>query len=173
MNLAGIAAQEYIALRTVERYSKLSLLKLCGDQLQLSSHHDTMNNSAIRFRGTRIKRNPEAEIEVYGLFAIQVVNFFTLLSFPLIPPQYCAMSFCKLKTIAALSAVLLSVGCHKTERTSPAQGGSQMKIRVGYIGITCEAPIFCAIENGFFKEEGLDVELVKCEWSKSKLSSGR
>jgi hypothetical protein len=31
------------------------------------------------FRGTRIKRNPEAEIEVYGLFAIQVVNFFTLL----------------------------------------------------------------------------------------------
>ncbi|HWY87742.1 MAG TPA: ABC transporter substrate-binding protein [Gemmataceae bacterium] len=43
-----------------------------------------------------------------------------------------------------------------------------MKIRVGYIGITCEAPIFCAVENGFFKEEGLDVELVKCEWSKYK-----
>jgi len=43
-----------------------------------------------------------------------------------------------------------------------------MKIRVGYIGITCEAPIFCAVENGFFREEGLDVELVKCEWSKYK-----
>ena len=43
-----------------------------------------------------------------------------------------------------------------------------MKVRVGYIGITCEAPIFCAVENGFFKEEGLDVELVKCEWSKYK-----
>jgi NitT/TauT family transport system substrate-binding protein len=43
-----------------------------------------------------------------------------------------------------------------------------MKIRVGYIGITCEAPIFSAVENGFFKDEGLDVELVKCEWSKYK-----
>ena len=43
-----------------------------------------------------------------------------------------------------------------------------MKIRVGYIGITCEAPIFCAVENGFFKEGGLDVELVKCDWSKYK-----
>jgi NitT/TauT family transport system substrate-binding protein len=78
------------------------------------------------------------------------------------------MSFFKLKTIVALSAALLTVGCNKTEMTSQAQGGSQMKIRVGYIGITCEAPIFCAIENGFFKEEGLEVELVKCEWSKYK-----
>jgi NitT/TauT family transport system substrate-binding protein len=78
------------------------------------------------------------------------------------------MSFLKFKTIVALSAVLLTVGCNKTEMTSPSQGGSRTKIRVGYIGITCEAPIFCAIENGFFNEEGLDVELVKCEWSKYK-----
>lgn len=42
------------------------------------------------------------------------------------------------------------------------------KIRVGYIGLTCEAPIFTAVEKGFFKEEGLDIELVKCEWSKYK-----
>ena len=90
------------------------------------------------------------------------------LSFPNIHAQYCAMSFFKLKTIVALSAMLLTVGCNKTEMTSPSQGGSRMKIRVGYIGITCEAPIFCAIENGFFNEEGLDVELVKCEWSKYK-----
>jgi hypothetical protein len=27
---------------------------------------------------------------------------------------------------------------------------------------------FCAVENGFFKDEGLEVELVKCEWSKYK-----
>jgi NitT/TauT family transport system substrate-binding protein len=42
------------------------------------------------------------------------------------------------------------------------------KVKVGCIGITCEAPIFAAIENGFFKEEGLEPELVKCEWSKYK-----
>jgi len=45
---------------------------------------------------------------------------------------------------------------------------SSHKIRVGYIGITCEAPIFAAVENGFFKEEGLDVEMVKCDWSQYK-----
>jgi NitT/TauT family transport system substrate-binding protein len=78
------------------------------------------------------------------------------------------MSFFKLKALGALSAILLAAGCHKTEMISQAQEGSPMKVRVGYIGITCEAPIFCAVENGFFKEEGLDVELVKCEWSKYK-----
>jgi len=39
---------------------------------------------------------------------------------------------------------------------------------VGYIGLTCEAPIFSAVEKGFFKEEGLEVSLVKCEWSNYK-----
>src|SRR6187402_2020714 len=61
----------------------------------------------------------------------------------------------------AASASLILGSC-----TKKADAGN--KIRVGYIGITCEAPIFSAVENGFFKEEGLDVELVKCEWSKYK-----
>ncbi len=78
------------------------------------------------------------------------------------------MPLFKLIATVALSAVLLTVGCNKTEITASAHGESPTKIRVGYIGITCEAPIFCAIENGFFKDEGLDVELVKCEWSKYK-----
>ncbi len=58
--------------------------------------------------------------------------------------------------------VLLSSSCKRNDQAS------SNKIRVGYIGITCEAPIFMAVEKGFFKEEGLDVELVKCEWSKYK-----
>src|SRR5205807_7444075 len=40
--------------------------------------------------------------------------------------------------------------------------------RLGYNGITCQAPISSAAEKGFFKEEGLDVSLVKCEWAKYK-----
>jgi NitT/TauT family transport system substrate-binding protein len=46
---------------------------------------------------------------------------------------------------------------------------------VGYIGLTCEAPIFTAYEKGFFKDEGLDVEFVKCEWAnyKDALALGR
>jgi NitT/TauT family transport system substrate-binding protein len=63
-------------------------------------------------------------------------------------------------TAVALGALVI-VGCKGDSRPSN-------KIRVGYIGITCEAPIFSAVEKGFFKEEGLEVELVKCEWSKYK-----
>jgi NitT/TauT family transport system substrate-binding protein len=42
------------------------------------------------------------------------------------------------------------------------------KVKVGYIGLTCEAPIYVAFEKGFFQEEGIEPELVKCEWSKYK-----
>src|ERR1700731_3571472 len=78
------------------------------------------------------------------------------------------MSLFRSITAAAFSAILLTTGCHKSETASPAAGGGLTKVRVGYIGITCEAPIFCAVENGFFKEEGLEVELVKCDWSNYK-----
>src|SRR5258706_14528180 len=60
--------------------------------------------------------------------------------------------------------VMYQAGCKKAG--GPAANSN--KIRVGYIGLTCEAPIFSAVEKGFFKEEGLEVELVKCEWSKYK-----
>ena len=65
--------------------------------------------------------------------------------------------------LAAIAALFLT-GCRK----NAANGGASNKIRVGYIGLTCEAPIFTAVENGFFKEEGLDVELIKCEWANYK-----
>src|SRR5215217_6130379 len=61
-------------------------------------------------------------------------------------------------------AALLLCGCRK----NASSGGATNKIRVGYIGLTCEAPIFSAVEKGFFKEEGLEVEMVKCEWANYK-----
>ena len=57
-------------------------------------------------------------------------------------------------------------GCKKDRVVTP--GTASNKIRVGYIGLTCEAPIYVAVEKGFFKEEGLDVELVKCQWAQYK-----
>ncbi len=78
------------------------------------------------------------------------------------------MNSSKFITAAVLGAMLLTGNCDDTKADSQAAGGSLTKVRVGYIGITCEAPIFSAVENGFFKDEGLDVELVKCEWSKYK-----
>src|SRR6187455_2216758 len=66
--------------------------------------------------------------------------------------------------VPALLCASLFLSCSK----GPEEGAASNKIRVGYIGITCEAPIFTAVEKGFFKEEGLDVSLVKCEWKNYK-----
>ena len=65
----------------------------------------------------------------------------------------------------AIIFVVLLAGCRREDSTSSAVSN---KVRVGYIGITCEAPIFTAVEKGFFKEEGLEVSLVKCEWANYK-----
>ena len=62
-------------------------------------------------------------------------------------------------------AVLLLAGCRRSPEIT---GGGRAKVRVGYIGLTCEAPIFTAVEKGFFQEEGLEVALVKCEWANYK-----
>ena len=62
--------------------------------------------------------------------------------------------------VHAALAGLLATGCNKGSDTT----ADSNKVRVGYIGLTCEAPIFTAVEKGFFKEEGLDVSLVKCDW---------
>jgi NitT/TauT family transport system substrate-binding protein len=64
--------------------------------------------------------------------------------------------------LVAMCGALALVSCSKS--------GSQAenKVRVGYVGITCEAPIYTAVEKGFFKEEGLEVELVKCDWKNYK-----
>src|SRR3954470_17765398 len=70
------------------------------------------------------------------------------------------------KTITSLAAVFFVLGCNKpSQKTTGTQSN---KVRIGYIGLTCEAPIFTAIEKGFFKDEGLDVGLVKCQWANYK-----
>jgi NitT/TauT family transport system substrate-binding protein len=70
----------------------------------------------------------------------------------------------RLTALVAITSLLL-ISCGRKNSDSSANSN---KIRVGYVGITCEAPIFSAVENGFFKEEGLDVEMVKCEWANYK-----
>src|SRR5438132_208343 len=69
------------------------------------------------------------------------------------------------KIVAAFCAALLLSGCVKQ---SGSTAGPSNKVRIGYIGLTCEAPIFTAVEKGFFKEEGLEIELVKCDWANYK-----
>src|SRR5256714_1462806 len=74
------------------------------------------------------------------------------------------MSNTKLITSVGLCALLLA-GCKKNAATAHAES---KKVRIGYIGLTCEAPIFTAYEKHFFQEEGLEPELVKCAWANYK-----
>ena len=67
-------------------------------------------------------------------------------------------------TAAAALIALLFTGCSKKETAKTESN----KVRVGYIGLTCEASIFSAVENGYFKDEGLEVELIKCDWKNYK-----
>ena len=66
---------------------------------------------------------------------------------------------------------LVVVGCSK--HSDNAEGGG--KLKVGYLGLTCEGPIYAAYENGYFKDEGLDVELAKTDWDNLRdgLGTGR
>jgi NitT/TauT family transport system substrate-binding protein len=71
---------------------------------------------------------------------------------------------------AATISILVLAGCKQNPQSSatPAGDNGLVKIRVGYIGLTCEAPIYMAVKKGFFKEKGLDPVLVKCDWSNYK-----
>jgi NitT/TauT family transport system substrate-binding protein len=62
---------------------------------------------------------------------------------------------------ATVACGLLFVGCSGNSEDDRLMSN---KLKVSYLGLTCEGPIFAAYEFGFFQEEGLDVELVKTDW---------
>src|SRR6059058_4293965 len=76
------------------------------------------------------------------------------------------MKMASTKFIVALGfcALLLS-GCSKK---STATVVNSKHVKIGFIGLTCEAPIYTAYEKGFFKDQGLEPELVKCSWANYK-----
>jgi NitT/TauT family transport system substrate-binding protein len=71
--------------------------------------------------------------------------------------------------IAACGLGMMPAACNKSPE------GQKNKLKVAYLGLTCEAPIFIAQEKGFFAEEGLEVELVKTDWDglREGLGSGQ
>jgi NitT/TauT family transport system substrate-binding protein len=60
-------------------------------------------------------------------------------------------------SVAALSLLLLEASAASAQTTPPA---SRVALKVGAIGAVSDAGIFIALEKGFFRDEGLDVELV-------------
>lgn len=61
----------------------------------------------------------------------------------------------------AVLLMLLAAGCSNTRNNSATGSDTGRVVHVGYYGGTCEAPIYAAYEQGIFKQNGLNVELVK------------
>jgi NitT/TauT family transport system substrate-binding protein len=66
------------------------------------------------------------------------------------------------RTLLLVVLAASAAGCGRSP-DSAAQAG-QPKVRVAYIGLTCEAAMFVAQEKGYFADEGLEVEFVKTDW---------
>jgi NitT/TauT family transport system substrate-binding protein len=60
-------------------------------------------------------------------------------------------------------ATWLLTGCKEK-----ADSVGKKRIKLGYMGLTCEAPLFVAKEKGFFEAEGVEVEMIKTEWTQFK-----
>ncbi|MCW2277679.1 ABC transporter substrate-binding protein [Heliophilum fasciatum] len=79
---------------------------------------------------------------------------------------------------ACLASIFLAVvltGCGGGDSKPATNPGELKKVKIGYSGGTCEAPVFTALEKGFLKEEGLDAELVKGDFdnNKNSLATGK
>jgi NitT/TauT family transport system substrate-binding protein len=83
------------------------------------------------------------------------------------PNRRTTMKLLSVKRPSTLLFLVLAAGClgllSACGQKSSDPGGP-VKLKVAYLGLTCEAPIFVAQEHGFYAEEGLDVELVKTDW---------
>jgi len=80
----------------------------------------------------------------------------------------------------AAGAGMMSFGCGRgpdssTKGKPESSSPEPATIKICYLGLTCEPAIFAAYDNGFFKEEGLEVELVKTDWGSMRdgLADGR
>lgn len=67
--------------------------------------------------------------------------------------------------VLLLASCLLMTGCTGGAASAEKKGSV---IRLAYFGEIYEAPLFVAVQKNFFREEGLDVELVKLDFNSLK-----
>lgn len=69
----------------------------------------------------------------------------------------------KYKLSFLLSGLLLTIGCGQPGKGKPesTEAAAPVKVRIGYLPIAAGLPLFVAVDNGYFKEAGFDVELTR------------
>ena len=75
----------------------------------------------------------------------------------------------------ALFSVLGLAGCGESGKPAASTAAAKVdnvKVKVGYSPSLCQAPIFVAYEKGYFKDAGLDPELVKVDGATANESLG-
>ena len=75
----------------------------------------------------------------------------------------------------ALFSVLGLAGCGESRKPAASTAAAKVdnvKVKVGYSPSLCQAPIFVAYEKGYFKDAGLDPELVKVDGATANESLG-
>ena len=79
--------------------------------------------------------------------------------------------FSWITAVTACIGLFLVSGCGG----GTSHASNSTNVRIAWIGLTCEAPLFVAYEKGFYKEEGLDAEMVKVDWTtmRETLMSGQ
>lgn len=80
--------------------------------------------------------------------------------------------------VMALLALMVPglAGCAKKQQAPTAAPAALKKVVIAnYSGAVCYAPLYVAYENGFFKNEGLDAELLKTDFegTKNGLATGK
>lgn len=71
------------------------------------------------------------------------------------------MSKNKWLIIGAVVIALIVTGFFINKYRNSGPTVTQKKIRIGYLPIAAELPLFVAVEKGYFKEAGIEVELVR------------
>ena len=83
-------------------------------------------------------------------------------------PMFTAMNWTRVALLITLLSSPFWAGCKKDDGVAEKTADGRTKIKIGYIGLTCEAPLFMAQELGYFKDFGLEAEMVKVEWGQFK-----
>ena len=62
--------------------------------------------------------------------------------------------------LTLLFSLLFTIGCTQPQTTTPEADGLST-IKVGYIPIADSAQLYAGIEQGFFAEQGIKLELIR------------